>query len=333
MKERRHLAVDSELKRILMLFLLYLAVFTILSVDQSRSLKGSYDMLRGLVQFPIAVLLAHYARDESVPWLLKLVVAVTIAAQFLFPQQEFFGFYVNPNNIAVMLVFLISLSLLSWSGANKRVALNALAASALLLGLYLLVLSNSRAAWLGCAVGAGGVVMCTRWLSVRQKAGLLVGVGAILLAALSFLNWKGMSLNLRDVIWETLFRETMNSRPMLGYGINYTKDLMPMLDLPHLTAHNLFLEIFISSGIVGIVFLIFLAIRLLRHYWQFQYRNDALFYPGIFGLCAFLVMGQFDLKFASYRFFGSHCFFLGLVYAHRSRGSDKAAPMAQALSR
>ena len=36
-------------------------------------------------------------------------------------------------------------------------------------------------------------------------------------------------------------------------------------------------------------------------------------------------MDQFDLKFASYRFFGTHCFYLGLIYAHRKNRADTSA--------
>ena len=51
----KRIEIDGELKRILALFVVYLAVFTALSADHGRSLKGSYDILRGLVHFPIAL--------------------------------------------------------------------------------------------------------------------------------------------------------------------------------------------------------------------------------------------------------------------------------------
>lgn len=315
--EWKRIEIDAELKRILVMFLVYLAAFTALSADHSRSLKGSYDILRGLVHFPVALLLAQYARRPDVSILLKVCATSLLLAQFLFPQKQFFGFYVNPNNAAVMLVFLVSLSLPSLRSSDRHPVETLIGGLGLLAGLYLLVLTNSRAAWLACAVAAGALVICMKSLSARLKIGLLVLVAGALIAALYFLNWKGVGLRLRDVIWEALFRETLNNSPWLGYGINYAKELMPALNVPFQTTHNIFLELFVSSGFVGLAIALFLIFRLTVHYRSFCFDNIGLFYSGMFGLLAFLVMDQFDLKFASYRFFGSHCFFLGLIYAHR----------------
>ena len=322
--EWKRIEIDAELKRVLVLFVVYLLVFTALSADHGRSLKGSYDILRGLLHFPIALLLAQYAKDRDVAILLNVSVTGLLLAQFLYPQTEFYGFYVNPNNVAVMLVFLLSLSLPPLhSFAISRVA-GAVAVLGLVLGIYLLVLTNSRAAWLGCALAAGTLVMSMKTLSARLKVLLLVSVTAALIGALVFLNLKGLDLNLRDVIWKALFTETLSSSPWFGYGINYAKELMPALEVPFQTTHNLFLEFFVSSGFVGLAFMLYLFYRLLKHYLSFRFDKRGLFYSGLFGLIAFLVMDQFDLKFASYRFFGTHCFFLGLIYAHRRQSGDVA---------
>ncbi len=323
--EWRRIEVDAELKRILIFFLLYLFAFTALSADHARSVKGSYDIIRGLVHFPIALLLAQYARSRDVSILLKISVTAFLLAQFLFPQKNFYGFYVNPNNVAVMLVFFLSLSLPSPHSPKKHAVDGLIAGLGLLVGLYLLVLTNSRGAWLGCAVAAGTLVTCVKTLSVRIKFALLALVAAALLGALFFLNWKGMELSLRDVIWEALFKETLSNSPWFGYGINYAKELMPTLNVPFQTTHNLFLEFFVSSGLIGLTFIIYILYRLLKHYLNFRFDRSGLFYSGLFGVLAFFVMDQFDLKFASYRFFGTHCFFLGLMYAERRHEAGTAA--------
>lgn len=321
----RRVEVDAELKRILILFVIYLFAFTALSADHARSLKGSYDILRGLVHFPIALLLAQYARIRSVSMLLRASVTALLLTQFLFPQKNFFGFYVNANNVSVMLVFLLSLSLPSLHPAERRTADVLIGGLGLLTGLYLLILTNSRAAWLGCAVAAGTLVICMNTLGTRLKVILLMLVAAALAGALLFLNLKGMELNLRDVIWGALFTETLGNSPWFGYGINYAKELMPALNVPFQTTHNLFLEFFVSSGFVGVAFMGYIFYRLLKHYLSFRFDRSGLFYSGIFGVLAFFVMDQFDLKFASYRFFGTHCFFLGLIYAYRREPAGVAA--------
>lgn len=322
--EWKRIQIDAELKRVLVLFVVYLLAFTALSADHGRSLKGGYDILRGLLHFPIALLLAQYAKDRDVAILLNVSVTGLLLAQFLYPQTGFYGFYVNPNNVAVMLVFLLSLSLPPLHSSAISRAAGAVAVLGLALGIYLLVLTNSRAAWLGCALAAGTLVMSMKTLSARLKVLLLVSVTAALIGALVFLNLKGLDLNLRDVIWKALFTETLSNSPWFGYGINYAKELMPALEVPFQTTHNLFLEFFVSSGFVGLAFMLYLFYRLLKHYLSFRFDKRGLFYSGLFGLIAFLVMDQFDLKFASYRFFGTHCFFLGLIYAHRRQSGDVA---------
>ena len=154
-------------------------------------------------------------------------------------------------------------------------------------------------------------------LSARLKLVLVLSVAAALVGALVFLNLKGLNLNLRDVIWKALFTETLSNNPWFGYGINYAKELMPAIQVPFQTTHNLFLEFFVSSGFVGLAFMLYVFYRLIKHYLRYTFDKRALFYSGLFGLMAFFVMDQFDLKFASYRFFATHCFFLGLIYAHR----------------
>ncbi len=331
--EWKHVQVHPELKRILLLFAAYLLVFTVLTDDYGRSLKGSYDILRGMAHFPIALLLSAYARDQKIAVLIKAAAVLLVLAQFLFPRGEFYGFYINPNNNAVMLVFLLCLTLPAGSSPRSRLAEISIGSVGLLVALYLMVLSNSRAAWLGCALAVVALVIFKKSLSPRVRLAAVGVVAASLVAALVFFNEKGISLSLRDVIWQGVFQETLDKRPWLGYGINYAKELMPAIDVPFLTTHNLFLELFVSSGLIGLAFMLYIFYRLMRHYLRFEFDRTALFYSGILGLIAFVVMAQFDLKFASYRFFGTHCFLLGLIYAHRrplaqtpSDNADGAAP-------
>lgn len=330
--EWKRINVDAELKRILVLLVVYLLAFTILSDDHARSVKGSYDILRGLVFFPVGMLLAQYSQRNDVSLLLKISVTALVLAQFVYPRESFFGFYVNPNNVAVTLVFLLALSLPTRRSTGFRSAEILVSGVGLLTGLYLLVLTNSRGAWLGCALAAGALVFCTKTLSTRTKVALVVLVAAALVGALYFLNYKGLELTLRDVIWEGLLNETLRSKPWLGYGINYTKELLPAINVPFQTTHNLFLEFFVSSGLVGLAFMIYIFYRLARHFLSFDFEQTAIFYSGLFGLLAFLVMDQFDLKFASYRFFGTHCFFLGLIYSHRRTRADVDARVQNAVA-
>ena len=87
--------------------------------------------------------------------------------------------------------------------------------------------------------------------------------------------------------------------------------------LPTQTAHNIFLELFVSTGLIGLAAFLYIAYRLSVLLLRQRYAGGAVLYSGIGGLTAFLVMGQFDLKFASFKFIGMISCFLGLIYSQR----------------
>jgi len=133
----------------------------------------------------------------------------------------------------------------------------------LALSLTAIFLSGSRGAWL--AVGLVGVL----WLLVRRKFKILV----ILLVSFSliFFHLRGGRLFIftpwvsRDSIWENrliIWQEGIKAaakQPIFGYGQENFELIFPAdRRLPVDNAHNLFLEILLSSGIIGL--LIYLAI-------------------------------------------------------------------------
>ena len=108
-RQRRLIAVDPGIKRVALLVLAYILLFTILSTEWGRSAKGSYDMMRGMLVFFVAYLLGVKLGDPRQFLAFTASVVVLILASFLVPWDyeggfRFYGFHENTNNSAVTLV-------------------------------------------------------------------------------------------------------------------------------------------------------------------------------------------------------------------------------------
>lgn len=320
-RERHLISIDAGLKYVAVLMLAYIVIFTVLSTEWGRSLKGAYDMARGILVFFIGYILGVKLQDPEKFIIFTLLVVVMILASFYLPQSYgegklFYGYHVNPNNAAVALTIYTIFSIPMLESPRSKIAL-LLGIMGIVAGLYLLVLTNSRGAWLGIFGASVVIIFMQSRASMRFRMLAAFAVFSLFVGVLLFANYKGESLSYRDLIWSGLFRETVATHPWLGFGINRVKDVMLESGLPTLTAHNLFLEIFVSSGVIGLVFVVIVVAMLIRHLMSFRYRRTAQFYMGIGGLTAYFLMAQFDLKLSSFRFMATISLFLGLLYSQR----------------
>ena len=327
-RQRHRLRVERELLIIAALYLLYLLTFTALSEGPARSGKGVYDVVRGLLLFPITLLLAEKLRAPAMLSVFGGLVLAATAGNLLVPREaiygfartpmEFFGYHPNPNNVAVMLIALLAFALLCFHPTNRHRPLALwLGGLTLAVGGYLLLEANSRGAWLGAAAGIGLMLLSIRAIAFRLRLMAAAAAVALAAAALLFANLKGFGIGERGVIWGELTRIGWEEGRWIGFGVNYVKDLMAAHGLPQQTAHNLILEVFVSSGLVGMAFMGWLLYRLLRHLLSGDYRPGAEIAAGLAGLGAFLAMGQFDLKLFSFRFSATVAIFLALIYSRR----------------
>lgn len=320
-RERRLISIDVDLKYVAVLFLAYIVIFTLLSTEWGRSVKGAYDMVRGLLVFFVGYLLGVKLKDPVKFFIFTLLVVVMILASFYLPQtygegKLFYGYHVNPNNTAVALTVytIFCIPMLENPRSKGALVLSTIGIGA---GLYLLVLTNSRGAWLGVFGAALVIIFMQSQASMRFRMLVTSVISSLFVGVLVFANYKGESLSYRDLIWSGLFRETIATHPWLGFGLNRVKDVMQESGLPTLTAHNIFLEIFVSTGVIGLVFVAFILALLMRHLMSFCYCRTAQFYMGIAGLTAYFLMAQFDLKLSSFIFMATISLFLGILYSQR----------------
>jgi O-antigen ligase len=205
------------------------------------------------------------------------------------PESLFF----NTNVFALFLVLLIPFSLrqvLNLRGIPRWI--NGLI---LLLAIPLLVLSESRGAWIA------SVVMIGVWLSLTMaERGLLsfagfkawwqgrngqirilliivlivfiVAIIAMGLSILDSLNEGGRSLSLRTYLWNsalTMFQE----KPLFGQGLFTYGYHLPRFEStpparPQAHAHNIVLNVGAEMGIVGLIALFATGIVAIRYMWR-----------------------------------------------------------------
>lgn len=183
---------------------------------------------------------------------------------------------IHPNILAGALAAVSPLALalcttggipLGWVPGSRPLSF-ALALASLVLILAVLVLTKSRGAWLGAAVGLE-IILTYRWPRLRGPAlalvvllliaGLLIGparVAQALAAAPVVGGWEG-----RLELWSRAL-EAIADYPFTGIGMGTFDRVVPLrypyvllagaeLAIPH--AHNLFLQVAVDLGLPGLV--------------------------------------------------------------------------------
>ena len=163
--------------------------------------------------------------------------------------------YYNPNYYAMMCGFMLLCALYLLMRQTRLRPLSAAAAAAAVLGL---ALSNSRSGMVSAVLGALCLVLWMR----RVKKGTLAAVGLLAVAGLAAFSlimrtddFAG-SLGMRTDIWAAAV-DGILARPILGHGAWAFARLTQGLPLMgELHAHNLVLEILLSVGFVGTLFIV-----------------------------------------------------------------------------
>ncbi len=316
--ERGNYQIEKNLKIAFWAFIGYVLFFTITSHVPMLSLKGGYDVVRGLLLFPVGLAFAGWVVDKKGWAFVNLVSLLLILGSLFFPQRNglFYSYYVNPNNAAVLLIVLTCFLFPSIESWRPRFV-QTFSIIGLPVALYLLFLTNGRGAWLGLASAVVVLLVFNRSLRTRYK----IVNSAMVVSALALLlikyNHKGFRYKAREGLWSGLFHDTIDNNLFWGYGFNGTKDLIDQLGLITRTAHNVFLEVFVTTGLVGLIFTIVFICFLWHTFSRYSFQKNHIFNSSLTAIITFLVMGQFDLKFSSSKFLGTIAFFLGMLYSQR----------------
>jgi O-antigen ligase len=290
-----------------------------------------YDILRGCLYFFTGYFFgAKLQTEKHYPWLL-LILAAVLGGNFLFqqgaflsgsPHAGFYGYHPNPNNSAFVVVAVLAFVLPVLFPPRKSATGLLTGIAGIGMGLMLLYFANSRSAWVAVFLG----LTALSFLTLRSKRSLLmlaILTAIILLAVvLLYFNRKGFSMPVRLETWSTLIQITANEHVWLGHGINNTKELLVDTGLPVLIAHNLIVDVFVSTGIIGTMMFVALCFGLLRILIHVNHTDNTAIQTGLSGLVMFGIISMFDLKFSSIVLIGTFAFFSGVIYSQVLKTED-----------
>lgn len=207
-----------------------------------------------------------------------LYVLLNVVFLIFFPQRmlgggelnihsdhPFIGFLSTPNSNADVLFISAVISLLALVFSKKRMDVFLFVLSVVLLFL-LIVLSESRSVILSLLFLVGTLLLYTvfknyRWISVYLKLAILIIIGLIFIGLL--LKFRSIhahahifsdSLMGRQGIWCDSIRYLIKKhQSIFGVGLGRQGNIILASGYPYLQAHNTFIDIFLGTGLIGLV--------------------------------------------------------------------------------
>lgn len=209
----------------------------------------------------------------------------------------------NANTFAAVLTALLPLTLARWrrsTGIIRAALLIYLLAAGVLL-----LLTTSRGAWIGAAVGAAAVVILhvPRAALVRRLIWIGIGAVSLLILLLPTFNLTGRSVDNRVWIYDAALR-TFAAQPIAGSGaFTFGRDLARYYSTPtyepHAHAHNLILHVMAELGMVGAIALaltLILGVSALLRAWRVAPEREKTLIIGAAGaLVGMLTHHLFDV--------------------------------------
>lgn len=262
--------------------------------------NGLLTLLVGALLFGIA---RRQLRELYVPIIDTLILASALLAFYGLIEKAGYAFITededpvrvastmsHPNFLASFLAMVIPMTV-----TRLIISRHWLFGLALILQLSAQLLTYSRAGWLATFVGLG--TMSALWLWLQQKkrltiifiSGMISGFAMLIMFSLlpplpkeaphtlqtatSLFRWEGATAQIRLIGWEASL-EALQERPLLGYGPATYRLVIERFAPPGLApyggtealggrAHNLFLEVAINAGLVGLVIYICMVFAVL----------------------------------------------------------------------
>ena len=238
----------------------------------------------------------------------------------------------SPNYLAMYLVpiFILNISEITRSKEKVKLICMIIVGFIIAAAIYL---TNSRAGYISTL--AGLIVLGYGWAKGKLGKKLsVVSVIVLLLALIGGSAWffkpvandlgrTGASSNIRDYIWSTSL-EIVKQNPITGIGLNnyqnyfsqYTKgwtNFDEFITPEAHTAHNLYLHIYLTTGLAG--FVAFIALMISSRFWRA--KDIAL----IASLASILIFSLFDTPFFRNDLAVLFWMILALVYVQK--GTEK----------
>ncbi len=221
------------------------------------------------------------------------------------------SFFVHPNFYALWSAPLLALLIPDASSAiqNLRVnrqllIVNFLKALSWIIGCIGLLFSFSRAGWLGLGVAVLVYLIVAADKNIRKMALYAVIVAAIIIISVPNLRWRFLlplygekSAVSRLSLWTTGTKAIKES-PLTGLGLTgFSKNWERLNTDPGLTdthnfPHNIFLDFWVETGILGLIS--FIGIAAFGIYRGFKNRQDLIKLGVALFLIAMIVQGQID---------------------------------------
>lgn len=268
--------------------------------------------------------------------------------QFIAIADRASGTFTNPLFLAIFLCMTVpfcTYCLLYFHGVGKKL----FAAGCLLLSVGGIAVSYSRGPYL-----ALGIVFVVLLFYGRKHTLKLLVTGGTLLVGLSFVaggvfrrlltlfNGRDISVNTRSDIWKACF-EMLRGHWLFGYGtgVGNVRNLLHEtyhIRQPH--AHNLFLQILLENGIVGLA--LFAAVLCLFVYNVYRLAKKGEKCRGLAVTLLASLAGFCACSMTDYVFYGMKplCFFVLLValsscavrlYAHNEPKREPEQPTVKEL--
>lgn len=215
------------------------------------------------------------------------------------------SFFVHPNAYSLFITPLLAFLLpdVFRRVKNFRFSINWAAILAWLLGGVGLLFSLSRGGWLGLAVATAIFVLASGSKKITQSALAAVVITIIFIAVIPNLRYRVLlplygerSSSARAALWQTGWR-MVKDNPILGKGLlgadhSWNRYAVDPSFGHYPFPHNIFLDFWIDTGLIGLISFAALMIYGLWH--GFKNRSNIYAFGLSLFLIALLVHGQID---------------------------------------
>lgn len=324
-------AAKLHLKTPVNIFIALLFIVIIISFLRSDcfrcSLKGLFRTIKYIVLY---FALTDLFAEENSSRLKRVFWGILFIAGFTFLNgifQDIFGFdfirqhtidqldylhringsFVHANDFGAYIILVLPLTFIFLSGRFSKTS----RAAALLicaLGLYCLLRTSSRGAWLGFVIGA-----VIYFIYYKKKFSLVIPLAMLSLIivfpaglkrVLSIFSFQQNTVWERLKLWQGTW-DMVKEHPILGFGINTFSEYFPKfkpVDYPDLKyTHNSYLQMWSEIGLIGLIIFLALiitvvifALRKNKEKMNIRPADGQILLGFACGYIAFLIHAAFD---------------------------------------